>query len=200
MAAVSLPSVQTPFSNTMCTPVVSADPVYRGHYLKAFFAKPKSADSSGTNITLIDLSDVSVKCSTPYRLPRISPPCESPSIPGEYGDGEERVFGRFGYEDVIRMPELGPSISRALINPHCELAQRYSDATHPSTTPISRSLSPAKSTKSIHWALGNEKNSLFDHNGRSRAQGPFSREFTIRCGPPPNWMSMKFGRSKTMVQ
>ncbi|XP_012935547.1 uncharacterized protein LOC101859086 [Aplysia californica] len=242
MATVSFPS---PFGSMCSPPVVSADPVYRGRSLKAFFSKPKSAESEGSQITFVDLNDISVKCSTPYRLPRIPPPCDTPCTEedGDKLDGDERVFGRFGYEDVVRMPELGPSITKALINPHSTLAQRYRQAslavprfknaaitpsyrhtpfinddvddlddeydphslfksieiTNPTGTPVSRSLSPVKSAKSIHWALGNEKNSLFDATGRSRAQGPFSREFTVRCMAPPNWMRMKWGRSRTMV-
>ncbi|RUS91176.1 hypothetical protein EGW08_001089 [Elysia chlorotica] len=126
MAAVSLPS---PF-NHVCTPIVSAEPAYRGHRLKGIFSKPKSANEVEDSVTLLDLSDISVKCSTPYRLPRIPPP-ESPTTTVEGGDKsdlDEKIFGRFGYEDVVKMPELGPSIRKALINPHSSLAQRYRQA------------------------------------------------------------------------
>ncbi|KAK3796076.1 hypothetical protein RRG08_017566 [Elysia crispata] len=248
MAAVSLPS---PF-NHVCTPIVSAEPAYRGHRLKGMYSKPKSANELEDSVTLLDLSDISVKCSTPYRLPRIPPP-DSPTTTVEGGDRsdvDEKIFGRFGYEDVVKMPELGPSIRKALINPHSSLAQRYRqaglgvpkfssaaitpayrhapfphphhaqqiyndeeiedeydqhsmfksvDLTNPSVTPVSRSGSPTKSIKSIHWALGNEKNSIFDTTGQVRAQGPFSRCFQVRCTAPPNWLRMKLGRSRTMV-
>jgi len=212
------------------------------------YSHPKSAESLGSGVTLIDLSDVTVKCTTPYRLPRISPHCESPvtltDTEAKTSDSD-RVFGRFGYEDVIRMPALGPAISKALINPHDQLAHTYrqsglmvpkfkqaaitptyrhtpyissdvtdlqADYNHPaylkshtemsavssSSWSRSQSVSPVKSAKSIHWALGHERSPLFDASGRSRAQGPFSREFTVRCQPPPNWMRMKWGRSRTM--
>ncbi|GFS18748.1 hypothetical protein ElyMa_001530000 [Elysia marginata] len=252
MAALTLPS---PYNN-VCTPIVSAEPAYRGHRLKGIYSKPKSANEMEDSVTLLDLSDISVKCSTPYRLPRIPPP-DSPTTTYEGGDKaepEEKIFGRFGYEDVVKMPELGPSIRKALINPHSSLAQRYRqaglglpkftsaaitpayrhapfahhahphphsqqfyndedvdeeydqhsmfksvDLSNPSATPVSRSVSPCKSIKSIHWALGNEKNPNFDTTGQVRAQGPFSRCFQIRCTAPPNWLRMKLGRSRTMV-
>ncbi|KAK3082928.1 hypothetical protein FSP39_009274 [Pinctada imbricata] len=69
----------------------------------------------------------------------------------------------------------------------------------PSPSPISRCESPAKSVKSIHWMLGSTKHPLFDNKGRSRNQGPFSREFTVTCVAPTNWMRMKWGRSRTTV-
>lgn len=220
------------------------------------YSKPKSANETEDSVTLLDLSDISVKCSTPYRLPRIPPP-DSPTTTVEgcdKVDPDEKIFGRFGYEDVVKMPELGPSIRKALINPHSSLAQRYRqaglglpkftsaaitpayrhtpfvhhapqhshsqqiyndddvddeydqqsmfksvDLSNPSATPVSRSVSPTKSIKSIHWALGNEKNPNFDTTGQVRAQGPFSRCFQVRCQAPPNWLRMKLGRSRTVV-
>lgn len=69
----------------------------------------------------------------------------------------------------------------------------------PTPSPISRTDSPAKSVKSIHWMLGSAKHPMFDNKGRTRNQGPFSREFTVTCIAPTNWMKMKWGRSRTIV-
>ncbi|XP_052080970.1 uncharacterized protein LOC127718914 isoform X1 [Mytilus californianus] len=69
----------------------------------------------------------------------------------------------------------------------------------PSPSPISRTDSPTKSIKSIHWMLGSAKHPMFDNKGRTRNQGPFSREFTVTCIAPTNWMKMKWGRSRTII-
>lgn len=69
----------------------------------------------------------------------------------------------------------------------------------PTPSPISRTESPAKSVKSIHWMLGSSKHPSFDNKGRTRNQGPFSREFTVTCIAPTNWMKMKWGRARTSV-
>ncbi|XP_041374082.1 uncharacterized protein LOC121387123 [Gigantopelta aegis] len=73
----------------------------------------------------------------------------------------------------------------------------------PSPTPVySRVSSPTKSARSIHWTLGDHvitNSPLFDRKGRSRAQGPFSREFTVTCFAPHNWLRLKLGRSRSMM-
>lgn len=35
--------------------------------------------------------------------------------------------------------------------------------------------------------------------GRSRNQGPFSREFTRKCMAPSNWVKMKYGRYNAVM-
>ncbi|XP_076451835.1 uncharacterized protein LOC143287603 [Babylonia areolata] len=239
--------------------------------------KPRTPpDSAGSGTTLLlDSPAESEKCSTPYRLPRISPrgsPCtpagEDSPVPPESA-AEEKVWGRFGYEDNVRMPELGPSVHKAHINalppssssplhhyhhsgasaavarslargqrhrhqammvpkfrsaaitPSVSVVIRHVDDVHvyksllekaahpeqhpvnPAPTPIpaanSRSASPAKSTRSIHWTLGSSnRHLLFDRTGQGRNQGPYSREFTVRCMAPNNWMRMKWGRQRSL--
>ncbi|KAK7112293.1 uncharacterized protein [Littorina saxatilis] len=231
--------------------------------------KPRSPPDSAGSGTTLESPDEGDKCSTPYRLPRISPratPCTDNTHISP--DSEEKVWGRFGYEDNIRMPELGPSVHKALMNHpptpgvcvptvvpqgvgsrSVAAAQRYrqsvmvvpkfrnavitpsvfanvimdvDDASvhvyksllekaahreeslqNPAPTPTpyhnSRSVSPAKSTRSIHWALGSTKHALFDVKGRSMKQGPYSREFTVRFMAPATWMRMKWGRQRRIV-
>ncbi|XP_033728482.1 uncharacterized protein LOC117317707 isoform X1 [Pecten maximus] len=176
-----------------------------------------------------------------YRLPRISVSREE--LDNDPLDVDEKVFSRYGYEQTVRIPELGPVVR--MINPpqtyvqtdrqasmlvprfkHAAITPRRtpwtsrertddgvsrvmsshkfrSESSKPeperSPSPLSRSDSPAKSIKSIHWMLGSTKHPLFDHKGRSRYQGPFSREFTVTCIAPSNWMRMKWGRSRTTL-
>ncbi|CAD5125778.1 DgyrCDS13989 [Dimorphilus gyrociliatus] len=60
--------------------------------------------------------------------------------------------------------------------------------------------SPAKSAQSIHWTLPAQKQILFDRKGKTRSQGPYSREFSMTCSPPSIWMKMKWTpRSKTVI-
>ncbi|XP_064646335.1 uncharacterized protein LOC135499493 isoform X2 [Lineus longissimus] len=59
-----------------------------------------------------------------------------------------------------------------------------------------RSPSP---TKSVNWTLSPHRNASFDRKGKSHVQGPFSREFTVTCSAPTNWLRMKLGRSKTTL-
>ncbi|XP_069107535.1 uncharacterized protein [Argopecten irradians] len=176
-----------------------------------------------------------------YRLPRISISREDlEHVPL---DVDEKVYSRYGYEEAVKIPELGPVIR--MINPpqtyaqtdrqvnmlvprfkHAAITPRRtpwtsrertddgfsrvmssqkfrSESSKPevdrSPSPLSRSDSPAKSIKSIHWMLGSTKHPLFDHKGRSRFQGPFSREFTVTCIAPSNWRRMKWGRSRTTL-
>ncbi|XP_021366116.1 uncharacterized protein LOC110458645 isoform X2 [Mizuhopecten yessoensis] len=176
-----------------------------------------------------------------YRLPRINVSRED--LENDPINDDEKVFSRYGFEETVRIPELGPVVR--MINPpqtyaqtdrqanmlvprfkHAAITPRRtpwtsrertddvisgvmsshkhrSDSSKPepehSPSPVSRSESPAKSIKSIHWMLGSTKHSLFDHKGRSRYQGPFSREFTVTCIAPTNWMRMKWGRSRTTL-
>ncbi|KAK7506637.1 hypothetical protein BaRGS_00002112, partial [Batillaria attramentaria] len=78
--------------------------------------KPHSPPDSAGSVTFVDVSESSEKCSTPYRLPRISPRTPSSDDGVVSPDVDEKVWGRFGYEDVIRMPELGPSVHKAMMN------------------------------------------------------------------------------------
>lgn len=54
------------------------------------------------------------------------------------------------------------------------------------------------------WYILNHCNSFiyvlisFYFQGRGRNQGPYSREFTVRCTAPSNWMRMKWGRANTV--
>lgn len=82
---------------------------------------------------------------------------------------------------------------------HGDHSSRPSERFEPTPTPISRSNSPAKSVKSIHWILGHNRYHTFDKKGRSHVQGPYSREFNVTCMAPTNWLRMKLGRSKTMI-
>ncbi|XP_064598620.1 uncharacterized protein LOC135464964 [Liolophura sinensis] len=63
--------------------------------------------------------------------------------------------------------------------------------------PVTRTPSPSKSARSLRWTLGPHTHSSFDKKGRSRVQGPYSREFTVTCMPPTNWLKMKLGRLPT---
>nr|XP_011451661.2 uncharacterized protein LOC105345256 isoform X3 [Crassostrea gigas] len=87
------------------------------------------------------------------------------------------------------------SMISAVRNKHLELEGNRPE---PTPSPISRCESPAKSVKSIHWMLGSNKHPSFDVKGRGRNQGPYSREFTVRCTAPSNWMRMKWGRANTV--
>ena len=40
---------------------------------------------------------------------------------------------------------------------------------------------------------------LFLFQGGAKSQGPYSREFTVRCSAPNNWLRMKLGRAKTTL-
>ncbi|XP_052237309.1 uncharacterized protein LOC127848739 isoform X2 [Dreissena polymorpha] len=89
-------------------------------------------------------------------------------------------------------------VSRISRGPEDDLIPRFSRL-EPTPTPISRSQSPAKSVKSIHWILGHNRYHTFDKKGRGHIQGPYSREFNVTCMAPQNWLKMKWGRSKTMI-
>ncbi|KAK2158439.1 hypothetical protein LSH36_170g01009 [Paralvinella palmiformis] len=70
----------------------------------------------------------------------------------------------------------------------------------PLPTPVShRLMCPPKSAQSIHWTLSPMKNLHYDRKGKSKFQGPYSREFAVTCMAPTNWLRMKLGRSKTTV-
>ncbi|KAL8617996.1 hypothetical protein ACOMHN_040220 [Nucella lapillus] len=251
-------------------PVISCQPSYREPVLLSVLTNKcrSPPDSAGSSATPADSPPESEKCCTPYRLPRISPRA-TPCPPGGAGgdspvsqtlEADEKMWGRFGYEDHVRTPELGPSIHKARMNaaspfvPGTSIcgarsfakgAQRYrhdvmslptfrnaaiipavnvhvirhvndvhmyqsllEKASRPDHHPInpaptptpasnSRSVSPAKSTRSIHWTLGSgTRYLLFDRRGQGSKQGPYSREFTVRCMAPNNWMRMKWGRQK----
>ncbi|KAK3598145.1 hypothetical protein CHS0354_025832 [Potamilus streckersoni] len=188
---------------------------------------------------------------TPYRLPRISPrEGASPVVDASQSEHKDKVWSRYGYEKVIRIPELRPKV-KVLIPPQA-LMQHFRhrnlalppfknaviapstrsmpwhvdgeshEARHsfksslarlperddmpgdhsfePTPTPIFRGESPAKSVKSIHWMLGSNRYHTFDRQGRSHVQGPYSREFNVRCIAPISWMRMKWGRSRTLIR
>lgn len=71
----------------------------------------------------------------------------------------------------------------------------------PTTTPFRdlRAASPAKSAYSLRWTLPPYKNLHFDKKGQGKAQGPYSREFTVTCSTPNSWLRMKLGRSKSTL-
>ncbi|XP_059162135.1 uncharacterized protein LOC131945146 [Physella acuta] len=170
---------------------------------------------------------------TPYRLPRIASSTEKIKRPESRDLSLEKMFGRHGYEYIIRLPDLTPLQPGEFISPQRLLSQRSRQLPVPTgfnnvtascrntpslygeddgddetfddilqrdhVTSDTRTTSPAVSIQSIHWALGQQRNGIFDTTGRSHLQGPFSRSFTVRCRAPPTWMKMKWGRSRTFV-
>ncbi|CAL1526786.1 unnamed protein product [Lymnaea stagnalis] len=180
------------------------------------------------------------ECSTPYRLPRIHLENEERREVEVRDRNVEKVYGRFGYELVMRLPEVLPLSPGEFISPQRLLSQRYRqvglvprireeniaasyrhtpsinvatdnfsrhddlDDSDVSSSRICLPFCPTgmtrSSTRSIDWALGHSKNSVFDAAGKSHIQGPFSRGFKVRCKAPRIWMSMKWGRSRTMVR
>ncbi|XP_053385974.1 uncharacterized protein LOC123539269 isoform X2 [Mercenaria mercenaria] len=255
-----LPPIQIP---PVQPPVVLTDP-YRGSHVLRWNKSRGQPDSSRLTQTMtressfnlsIDDDDMNSTC-TPYRLPRLSPRLgdQSPNsdTDNSHDDSKsnDKVWSRYGYEKIIRIPELSPQIrmlvpppksyaspspyqtpaprfKNAAITPtarsvpwhlgrdiddsHLQLYQSNHSRVHdedyssrqtrlePTPTPISRSESPAKSVKSIHWILGHNRYHTFDKKGRSHIQGPYSREFNVTCMPPNNWLKMKWGRSKTII-
>ncbi|XP_060602021.1 uncharacterized protein LOC132755219 [Ruditapes philippinarum] len=254
---IAIPPVQPP--------VILSDP-YRGSHVLRWNKSRGQPDSSrlpqpmtresSFNLSLDD-DDMTSSC-TPYRLPRLSPRpgdlTPNSDTDNSHGHDEsksnDKVWSRYGYEKIIRIPELSPQIrmlvpppksfkstspysataprfKNAAITPtvravpwnmgreiddsHLQLYQSNHSRVHdddyssrhtrlePTPTPISRSESPAKSVKSIHWILGHNRYHTFDKKGRSHIQGPYSREFNVTCMAPQNWLKMKWGRSKTMI-
>ncbi|XP_067927925.1 uncharacterized protein [Watersipora subatra] len=102
-----------------------------------------------------------------------------------------------------------PRLKHALIAP--KTAVRFSRSGRPNMPRNYESIVPSKSatlvrpqtalsdTKSIRWALGTAQSVNFDQTGRSRHQGPFSREFTRKCMAPSNWVKMKYGRTHSIM-
>ncbi|XP_076458443.1 uncharacterized protein LOC143292141 [Babylonia areolata] len=308
MAGMGTPTLASSSIQHVVQPVICSHPTYRGPVLQSLVAtsKPRTPQDSAKSGALPSESpEEPDKCSTPYRLPRLTPtriedsplPPPPDTAPSAAVAVEDKVWGRFGYEDQVRMPELGPSIHKALtstsshhhpltpggggggakgspggappgvgsrtvaaaqlyrqsamivpkfrnaaiipsVTPgvirdvedhdvrvyrsllekvgggvvvfsqqhHQHQHQQQQCPADPRTdcsalspaphTPDSRSLSPAKS---IHWALGSHRHPLFDYKGRSRKQGPYSREFTVHCMPPASWMRMKWGRQQRLA-
>ncbi|KAJ8320752.1 hypothetical protein KUTeg_002339 [Tegillarca granosa] len=231
-------------------------PESRARWTKTARSLPEyKKPSLSREVTFSD--DVDVQVSVPYRLPKIScsgdvgvPSARETFFRNFHSDQDDKIWSRYGYEELVRVPELGPVVhmlnrppvtyaqqerqanlalpkfrSAAIAPSHRTMAwhtdreiedvQIYKsmiaktrERTHdeiitnrpePTPSPISRSDSPAKSVKSIHWMLGSSKHPSFDNKGRSRNQGPYSREFTVTCIAPTNWLRMKWGRSKTMI-
>lgn len=230
----------------------------RGHPDSSRLPQTVTRESS-FNLSLDD-DDMNSTC-TPYRLPRLSPRADDQTPNSDIDNAhappedsksanEDKVWSRYGYEKIIRIPELGPQVrmlvpppksyqggspfpqpgprfknaaitptvrsvpwtlSRELNDSHLQLYQSNHTRVHeedygsrqtrlePTPTPISRSDSPAKSVKSIHWILGHNRYHTFDKKGRSHIQGPYSREFNVTCMAPQNWLKMKWGRSKTVI-
>ncbi|KAL4217255.1 hypothetical protein ACF0H5_023706 [Mactra antiquata] len=241
-------------------PVILTDPYKGSHVLRwtksrgqpdsSRLGQPMTRESSFT-LSLED-DDMQSAC-TPYRLPRLSPRTGDQSpVSDDHGQDDiksvksanDKVWSRYGYEKIIRIPELGPQIRTLLPQgspgPYTSPAPRFKNAAitptvrsvpwcvergqhdeghlqffqshlhdedyssrhtrvEPTPTPISRSESPAKSVKSIHWILGHNRYHTFDKKGRSHIQGPYSREFNVTCMAPQNWLRMKWGRSRTMI-
>ncbi|ESO87987.1 hypothetical protein LOTGIDRAFT_234771 [Lottia gigantea] len=238
---------------------------YRQKMFRYVWSKHRLPLLSSQDVVKVDITEIGGKKSTPYRLPRIDP-----EIPGRYLEESictSRVmWGQYGFEDAIRIPELIPDVKQPSINhPSKPLGAQYrhsgsnipsfrnaaitprikpkSETTYcsvantplaktllkneplnressdmpdyyhhirktdsgegiippgPTPTPISRSFSPTKSVKSIHWALGSTQTPLFDKKGRGRVQGPYSREFTVTCGAPNNWLKMRLGGTRVV--
>ncbi|XP_071104246.1 uncharacterized protein [Haliotis cracherodii] len=249
---MSVTHIQATLPPTVMEPVLATEPAYRGHVLKSLHSKPRSLVDGQTPAVAssVDIEEINSKPSVPYRLPRISPgvtPRLCCSEEESEDEVSEKMWGRFGYEEIIRIPALTPNINRVTIvnNPRMSNSLNTSFGTavprfrtaaitptkslskikdeieayksllekanmgdnsdtaaypDPAPSPVSRSASPTKSVKSIHWTLGSSANKqlMFDKRGRGRAQGPFSREFTVTCFAPQNWLRLKLGRSKTM--
>ncbi|XP_071941190.1 uncharacterized protein [Antedon mediterranea] len=51
-----------------------------------------------------------------------------------------------------------------------------------------------KEEQKVAWKLSPYDHSSFDMQALRGSTGPYSREFTIHCTPPSNWMKMKWGR------
>ncbi|XP_025096302.1 uncharacterized protein LOC112565184 [Pomacea canaliculata] len=211
---------------------------------------------SGSRTARKQVPDGGGKWCPPYRLPRITPRTPDAALANEFADNNDdvdKVWGRFGYEHIIRIPELTPRIHKvpvkqswpaltsdlarplgqrplkagqharygnpSLHDPHLHrFGVRGIDEVHvykslrrqqtldtedlygPIPTPVTRSASPAKSSHSVQWTLGSCSHPLFDLQGGSSKQGPFSRQFTVRCTAPPVWLRMKWGRAHTTLQ
>ncbi|XP_067687335.1 uncharacterized protein [Haliotis asinina] len=249
---MSVTQDQTAWPPTVMEPVLATEPAYRGHVLKSLHSKARSLVDGQIPavVSSVDIDEINAKPSVPYRLPRISPgvtPRLCCSEEESEDDVSEKMWGRFGYEDIVRIPVLTPSINRVSVGNNLRMTNslntslakatpRFRTAAiaptksivkikdeidayksllektnrgdnsdtaaypEPTPSPVSRSASPTKSVKSIHWTLGSstKKQLMFDKRGRGRAQGPFSREFTVTCFAPQNWLRLKLGRSKTM--
>lgn len=243
-------------------PTILTDP-YKGSHVLRWSRSRGQPDSARHGLSTsreasftISTDDDDLSVATPYRLPRISPRNDdSPQPEAERfahleSPEADKVWSRYGYEKIIRVPELGPQI-KVLMPPPKNYLQQYRNNTanapkfkraaitpsirslpwnlggdiddpqlyrshnkeerrsgksrtrsprlEPTPTPISRSDSPTKSIKSIHWVLGHNRYHTFDKNGRSHIQGPYSREFNVTCMAPNNWLRMKWGRNKTAV-
>ncbi|XP_052812529.1 uncharacterized protein LOC128240076 isoform X2 [Mya arenaria] len=123
----------------------------------------------------------------PRATPRFKQAAITPtvrSVPWNVGRGDTHHIHLY---DTVRTPRMHDD--DVMHQPRLE----------PTPTPISRSESPAKSVKSIHWILGHNRYHTFDKTGRSHIQGPYSREFHVTCMAPQTWLKMKWGRSKTMI-
>lgn len=253
-------------------PTILTDPYKGRHVLRWNKSRGQSdtgrlglAASREASFTIPTEDDDLSVATTPYRLPRISPrgddfspqPDLERAVHMDSPEGD-KVWSRYGFEKIIRIPELGPQI-RVLMPPPKNYLQQLRNQTssgpkfksaaitpstrslpwnlgcdiddpqvyrshmrdaredrmlsgkshrlsgksrsrtprlEPTPTPISRSQSPTKSIKSIHWVLGHNRYHTFDKKGRSHVQGPYSREFNVTCMAPTNWLKMKWGRSK----
>ncbi|XP_060585687.1 uncharacterized protein LOC132741514 isoform X2 [Ruditapes philippinarum] len=233
---IAIPPVQPP--------VILSDP-YRGSHVLRWNKSRGQPDSgrlpqpmtreSSFNLSLDD-DDMTSSC-TPYRLPRLSPRpgdlTPNSDTDNSHGHDEsksnDKVWSRYGYEKIIRIPELSPQIrmlvpppksfkstspysataprfKNAAITPtvravpwnmgreiddsHLQLYQSNHSRVHdddyssrhtrlePTPTPISRSESPAKSVKSIHWILGHNRYHTFDKKV-SRYGGRLRRKFLL---------------------
>ncbi|KAL8588537.1 hypothetical protein ACOMHN_058436 [Nucella lapillus] len=110
----------SPSLQHVVTPVICSYPSYRGPVLHSLVGnKPRSPQESSSSGPLPDSPEEPDEWSTPYRLPRLAPratPC--PPYPDDRppppDSADTKVWGRFGFEDHVRMPELGPSIHKAL--------------------------------------------------------------------------------------
>lgn len=165
---------------------------------------------------------------TPFRLPKLypmgeddqSPPSESVAsfFPGhEYLTPSPDLLNYRMSGDLLQMSGSPlrvpvkssfdyPRLKHAIIAPKAAITftksgrpqlSRYEN--FPVRSRIVRPQTALSDTGSIHWALGTKESVNFDHTGRCRQQGPYSRSFTKKCMAPPNWVKMKYGRSNTFV-
>ncbi|KAH9489599.1 hypothetical protein Btru_036497 [Bulinus truncatus] len=191
---------------------------------RRFIKTGNSGYESSRSTSRDSVTDNSVKCSTPYRLPRLLHGSDEPMDTDADIKDIERVYGRFGFEYIVRLPELKPLTPSEFISPQRLLSQRYRQVSlvprlrtsemspvYRHTPSIDResdsdsfqqSDSPREPTEtarsnSVQWKLGQINNCAFDVTGQSHVQGPYSRGFTVRCRAPPSWMKMKWGRKTT---
>ncbi|XP_055869670.1 uncharacterized protein LOC129923331 [Biomphalaria glabrata] len=89
-------------------------------------AKFSSGYESSRSTSRDSATDNSEKSSTPYRLPKLLLDSDDGFVEKESEVKEvEQIFGRFGYEYVVRLPELKPLTPAEIISPQRLLSQRY---------------------------------------------------------------------------